>query len=204
MEHGNSILTPALREFVGEDDHGGRSRADVSQKRKAIRRRLRDALLDCERLLDNPNEAQLDRVFDARRDDVSERDVSDLRMGMSSMVGLLWLLCRRDERATSFRAAVANGVDAGYLADGFEADTFVEIETYEVEPVHRVADRALSKDPTDPDEMSNRELEALARVGELTADEYERAVDARFDALRDEGLFDHDGDDGEQEGGDDE
>ena len=199
-QDGHSLLTNSLRKFLIEDDHSKRSDADVSQKRSAIPRRLRDALLDCGYLLDNLQEVQLDKILNPVEGDVSERDVLDLRMdraALSSVVGLVWLLCQRYDRTTSFANVAGLGIEKAMLAEGTDADVFVEIETYDPEPVHRVADRALSKDPTDFRNMTGRELDALARVGELTADEYERAVDARFDALRDEGLFDHDEADGE-------
>lgn len=202
MEHGDSLLTSALRTFVGETDHADRSSADVAQKRRLIRRRCRDALLDCERLLDNHKEAQIARIMNAGEDDVDESDVLDLRPGLSSVIGLTWLLCNQNDRTTSFRNVAERGVEQAMLADGYESIATITVEMNKVEPVEDVVDRARSKDPTDFRKMSNRELNALARAGELTADEYERAVDARFEAMREEGLFDRESGDTD-DGGDD-
>lgn len=181
MGQKTSLLTEKQREFLtNKEKRDSLTRQGANQTRKRIRRRWRDALLDCRLLLDNIDEVGPEKLLDPVGEDMSEDDEPKIRSGIASAICLCYLMYERPNArlGDEFDMIVGNAIQSAMQANGYEATVFVDIDITDVEPVSGVVARALDKDPT---ERSVRESKALLRGGEITIEEYRRTSEETHD-----------------------
>lgn len=189
MSQKTSLLTEKQRTFLRDEEaRESLTRQGANQTRKRIRQRWRNALLDCQILLENIDEVGREKMLDPIGEDMSETDESDVRSGVASAIGLCYLMYERPERHGTFDMVVENAIQRAMQVNGYEATVFVDSEITDVKPVGDVVARGLAKNPLEnPMDLSVRELNALWRNDELTVSEYQRINEARTDAIHGEG-----------------